>query len=197
MVKGKKVRRSASSKSLAKKTQKMMKGSCMYGGNSAHYSGNGSGATGYGAAIFGDRGEQVTDGMGSNHIKLNDPAVVWKGGQRGGDNVVSGTVTFSTETLVPNSNPPVNIPAGTSFQIGPTVTVDAPAADPAAAAAATATPPTTGGSRGGSMLGAAIVPAALLAANQLYKPTRAINNLSFGRKKGFKKTLKKFPRRKR
>ena len=180
------------SKRIAKKTQKMMTGSCMFGGNSAPYSSNASGNEAYARAIFGDRGEQVADGMGGNHIKMNDPAVVWKGGQRGGDNVVSGTVTFSTETLVPNSNPPVNIPAGTSFQIGPTVTVDAPSVVPSVVPSVQ-----QGGSRGGSMLGAAIVPAALLAANQLYKPTRAINNLSFGRKKGFKKTLKKFPRRKR
>lgn len=168
----KKGRRSASSKSLAKKTQKKMKGSCMYGGNSAHYSGSGSGATGYGAAIFGDRGEQVTDGMGGNHIKLNDPAVVWKGGQRGGAEMV--------------------IPAGAT---NVKITWDEPTAAAAADAAPDANPVES--SHGGSMLGAAIVPAALLAANQLYKPTRAINNLSFGRKKGFKKTLKKFPRRKR
>jgi hypothetical protein len=186
----KKGRRSTSSKRLAKKTQKMMKSSCMWGGDSAPYSGSGSGATGYGEAIYGPANAQTNNGMGSNAIKMGDPLVVWKGGQRGGENVTSGTITFSADTPVPNSNPTVNIPAGTIFQIGPTVTVDAPAPAPAPATS-------SGGSRGGSMLGAAIVPAALLAANQLYKPSRAINNLSFGRKKGFKKTLKKFPRRKR
>jgi hypothetical protein len=51
--------------------------------------------------------------------------------------------------------------------------------------------------KGGSMLGAAIVPAALLAANQLYKPSRALKNLSFGRKSGLRKTLKKLYKRKR
>jgi hypothetical protein len=124
MAKGRKGRRG--SRRISKNTQKMTTGSCMFGGESAHYAGNGSGATGYGTAIFGDRGSQVADGMGGNHIKLNDPAVAWKGGNRGG-----------------------------------------------------------------SMLGAAIVPAALLAANQLYKPSRAIKNVTFGRKKGFRKTMKK------
>jgi hypothetical protein len=182
----KKGRRSTSSKRLAKKTQKMMKSSCMYGGDFAPYSGSGSGATGYGEAIYGPANAQTNNGFGSNNIKMADPAVVWKGGQRGGENVTSGTITFSADTPVPNSNPTVNIPSGTSFQIGPTVMVDAPAP-------ATAIPTTsTGGSRGGSMLGAAIVPAALLAANQLYKPSRALKNLNYSRKNGFRKTMKKF-----
>jgi hypothetical protein len=170
----KKGRRSTSSKRLARKTQKMMKSSCMWGGDSAHYSGSGSGATGYGAAIFGDRGEQVTNGMGSNNIKMNDPSLVWKGGQRGG------------------AEASINIPNGITIPPGATnvkITWDEPASvEPSAL---------VGGSRGGSMLGAAIVPAALLAANQLYKPTRAINNLSFGRKNGFKRTMKKFRKGKR
>lgn len=174
------------SKRLAKKTQKMMKSSCMWGGDSAVTGLAGSGATGYGAAIYGAANAQTNDGMGSNHIKLADPAVVWKGGQRGGEHVTSGTITFSADTPIPDSNPIINIPAGSVFQIGQTVTVDA--TPPAA-------PVASGGSRGGSMLGAAIVPAALLAANQLYKPSRALKNLSFGRKNGFKRTMKKFSKR--
>jgi hypothetical protein len=173
-------------KRVAKKTQKMMKSSCMWGGNSAHYSGSGSGATEYGAAIFGDRGEQTNDGMGSNHIKLNDPSVVWKGGQRGGGDpvtviIANGNLTYTLPTT-PSTDPTQPTPPAQ------TVTVNL---EPNSSLTYTA------GQSGGSMLGAAIVPAALLAANQLYKPTRAINNLSFGRKKGFKKTLKKFPKRKR
>lgn len=165
MPKGRKGRRS-SSKRVAKKTQKMMKSSCMYGGESAHYSGSNSGATGYGAAIFGDRGAQVTDGMGGNHIKMNDPAVAWKGGQRGGDATI------------------VNIPDGST---GVTVTYNP------LASVDTATPPDNqhGGSRGGSMLGAAIVPAALLAANQLYKPSRG------NKMRGSRKTMKKYGKRRR
>jgi hypothetical protein len=160
------------SKRIAKKTQKMMTGSCMFGGNSAHYSGSGSGATEYGAAIFGDRGSQVADGMGGNHIKMNDPAVAWKGGQRGGGEM------------------PIQIPVGaTDVKISWT--------DPPADATGATTGATSGGSRGGNMFGAAIVPAALLAANQLYKPTRAINNLSFSRKKGFRKTMKKMMAKRR
>ena len=173
MAKGRKGRRGSRS------SKKMMKGSCMWGGESAHYAGTGSGGESYARAIYGDRGEQVADGMGGNHIKMNDPAVAWKGGQRGGKPVASGIITFVNETAS-TSNPAIKVPAGTTFNIdGTNITVD------------------DGTQPGGSMLGAAIVPAALLAANQLYKPTRAINNLSFGRKKGFKKTLKKFPRRKR
>ena len=162
------------SKSLAKKTKKMMKSSCMYGGNSAVTGLAGSGATGYGAAIYGAANAQTTNGMGSNNIKMADPAVVWKGGQRGGGEMA------------------VQIPSGATDV---KITWTDPSVPPDSDASPTTT--TIGGSRGGSMLGAAIVPAVLLAANQLYKPTRAINNLSFGRKKGFKKTLKKFPRRKR
>jgi len=54
-----------------------------------------------------------------------------------------------------------------------------------------------GSKKGGNMLGAAIVPVALLAANQLYKPSRGLNNLSYGRKSGFRKTLKKLYKRRR
>jgi hypothetical protein len=149
--------RRGSSKNVAKKTQDKMKSSCMWGGNSAISGLSGSGATGYGNAIYGPANAQTNDGMGSNHIKLADPAVVWKGGQRGGDPTV------------------VNIPDGST---GITISYTPPAS--------------SGGSRGGSMLGAAIVPAALLAANQLYKPSRALKNLSYSRKNGFRKTMKKF-----
>jgi hypothetical protein len=120
------------SKRLAKKTQKMMKSSCMWGGDSAVTGLAGSGATGYGAAIYGEANAQTNNGFGSNNIKMNDPAVAWKGGKRGG-----------------------------------------------------------------SMLGAAVVPAALLAANQLYKPSRALKNLTYGRKKGFRKTMKKMMAKRR
>lgn len=142
MPKGRRGRRSTSSKSRRRSSSKgrsrsnsnravivapeMMKGSCMYGGNYAPYSTNSSGDEAYARAIFGDRGEQVTDGMGGNHIKMNDPAVAWKGG-----------------------------------------------------------------ARGGSMLGAAIVPVALLAANQMYKPSRG-NKL-----RGSRKTMKKYGKRRR
>jgi hypothetical protein len=174
------------SKSLGKKTQKMMKSSCMWGGDSAPYSGSGSGATGYGEAIYGPANAQTTNGMGSNNIKMADPAVVWKGGQRGGGDpvtviIANGNLTYTLPTT-PSTDPTQ------PTQPAQTVTVNL---EPNSSLTYTA------GQSGGSMLGAAIVPAALLAANQLYKPTRAINNLSFGRKKGFKKTLKKFPRRKR
>ena len=147
--------RRSSSKRLAKKRQNKMNSSCMWGGDSAVTGLTGSGATGYGAAIYGAANAQTNDGMGSNHIKMNDPAVAWKGGQRGG--VEGGTS--------------VNIPDGST---GITISYTPP--------------PTTGG----SMLGAAIVPAAFLAANQLYKPSRALKNLSFSRKNGFRKTMKKF-----
>ena len=172
-------------KRLAKKTQKMMKSSCMWGGDSASYSGSGSGATGYGEAIYGPANAQTNNGMGSNAIKMGDPLVVWKGGQRGG-----GSVTIPMGSTITSDLPTKDTPLTVDATINWT---DPVAADAAASPVSVA----SGGSRGGSMLGAAIVPAALLAANQLYKPTRAINNLSFGRKKGFKKTLKKFPRRKR
>ena len=148
------------SKRLAKKTQEKMKTSCMWGGDSAVTGLAGSGATGYGAAIYGAADAQTNNGLGSNTIKMNDPAVVWKGGQRGGDPTV------------------VNIPDGST---GITISYTPP-------------PASSGGSRGGSMLGAAIVPAALLAANQLYKPSRALKNLSYSRKNGFRKTMKKFRR---
>lgn len=187
MAKGRKGRRG--SKSLMKKTQKMMKGSCMFGGNSAHYTGSGSGATGYGAAIFGDRGEQVTDGMGGNHIKMNDPALVWKGGQRGGapvdiasTTILTGTVTYTVDPTITPAPGPITLDEGSTIAVSNGVV--------------TITPPAkVGGSRGGNMMGAAIVPAVLLAANQLYKPTRAINNLSFSRKNGMRKTMKKFGKR--
>jgi hypothetical protein len=174
MAKGRKGSRG--SKRLAKKTQKMMKSSCMWGGDSAPYSGSGSGATGYGAAIYGEANAQTNNGLGSNNIKMNDPALVWKGGQRGGSELPIAIPPGATNVKITWDEAASGEPASGE------------SADPAAIDV---------GSRGGSMLGAAIVPAALLAANQLYKPTRAINNLSFGRKKGFKKTLKKFPRRKR
>ena len=164
MPKGRKGRRG--SKRLAKNSQKMMNSSCMWGGDSAVTGLAGSGATGYGTAIYGAANAQTNDGMGSNHIKLADPAVAWKGGQRGGG-----------ETVIP--------PGATNVRI----TWDDAPTD----ATADAAPNTSiGGSRGGSMLGAAIVPAALLAANQLYKPSRALKNLSFSRKNGFSKTMKKF-----
>lgn len=185
MAKGRKGRRG--SKRLAKNTQKMMK-SCMYGGDSAVTGLAGSGATGYGAAIYGAANAQTTNGMGSNNIKMNDPALVWKGGQRGGANITSGTVVFTTETDIPGQITLGKIPANTTLTIGPNVTVVGEVAAGADTAGVTV---------GGSMLGAAIVPAVLLAANQLYKPSRALKNLSFSRKSGMRKTMKKFGKRRR
>jgi hypothetical protein len=176
MPKGRKGRRG--SKRLAKKTQKMMNSSCMWGGNSAVTGMAGSGATGYGAAIYGAANAQTNDGMGSNHIKLADPAVAWKGGQRGG-----GSVTIPIGSIITSELPPKNTPLTVDVTIN--WTDPAPDSSPAPA-------PSAGGSHGGSMLGAAIVPAALLAANQLYKPSRALKNLSYSRKNGFSKTMKKF-----
>ena len=180
----KKGRRSTSSKRLAKKTQKMMKSSCMWGGDSAPYSGSGSGATGYGAAIYGEANAQTNNGLGSNNIKMNDPAVVWKGGQRGGE-------SFSIPVGATNINiSPVGATASTA-ESPVTINWTVPTVD-----ANSGVPPLTSGkesvSSGGSMLGAAIVPAALLATNQLYKPSRALKNLNYSRKNGFRKTMKKF-----
>jgi hypothetical protein len=165
-----------------------MNSSCMWGGDSAVTGLAGSGATGYGAAIYGAANAQTNDGMGSNHIKLADPAVVWKGGQRGGTisdipstSILTGTVTYTVDPSVSPTPGPITLDANSTIVVSNgVVTITPPAAG--------------GGSRGGSMLGAAIVPAALLAANQLYKPSRALKNLSFGRKNGFKKTMKKFKR---
>jgi hypothetical protein len=179
-----------SSKRLGKKTQKMMNTSCMWGGNSAVTGLSGSGATGYGSAIYGPANAQTTNGMGSNAIKMEDPLVVWKGGQHGGNPpgdmgrtmITEGTLTYKTQD---NNATPL------------TITFDENSVIMAENGIVTISPPSTGGSRGGSMLGAAIVPAALLAANQLYKPSRAMGNLSFGRKKGFRKTLKKLTNKKK
>jgi hypothetical protein len=173
----KKGRRSTSSKRLAKKTQKMMKSSCMWGGDSAPYSGSGSGATGYGEAIYGPANAQTNNGMGSNNIMMKDPAVVWKGGQRGGG-------SFSIPVGATNIN---ILPVGATAS-----TAESPVTINWTESTVDATSGKEIGSSGGSMLGAAIVPAALLAANQLYKPTRALKNLSYSRKNGFRKTMKKF-----
>lgn len=188
MPKGRKGRRS-SSKRLVKK----MKSSCMWGGDSAVTGLSGSGATGYGAAIYGAANAQTTNGMGSNNIKMNDPGLVWKGGQRGGGSfpIPVGATNIAIEPQGATTST-VEIPAKINWtdaqvQQG----LDEHQTD-------TSTDQTSlGGSRGGSVLGAAIVPAALLAANQLYKPSRALKNLKFSRKNGFKKTMKKFRKGKR
>lgn len=130
MAKGRKGRRG--SRRSGRRSQKAMASSCMWGGNSGVSGLTGSSAAAYGSAIYGSAGSQTNDGLGGNHIKMNDPAVAWKGGNRGG-----------------------------------------------------------------SMLGAAAVPAVLLAANQLYKPSRALRNLSNSRKNGFRRTMKKFGKRRR
>lgn len=188
MPKGRKGRRSSS-----KRVVKKMKSSCMWGGDSAVTGLSGSGATGYGAAIYGAANAQTTNGMGSNNIKMNDPGLVWKGGQRGGASfpipvgATDITITPQGATTSTVENPAIISWTDAPGQQG----LDGQQAN-------TPTEPTSmGGSRGGSMLGAAIVPAALLAANQLYKPSRALKNLNFSRKNGFKKTMKKFRKGKR
>lgn len=174
MPKGRKGRRNSSSKRIAKKTQKMMKGSCMWGGDAAPYSSNASGDEAYARAIFGDRGSQVTDGMGGNHIKMNDPAVAWKGGQRGGGE--------GSAVIPANANITSSLTLAQNSATEQTITWTT--ADPVQVS-------TGGGSRGGSMLGAAIVPAVLLAANQLYKPSRG------NKMRGSRKTMKKYGKRRR
>jgi len=228
-----KSRRNSSSARLAKKTG-IMKTSCMWGGNSAATGLAGLGATGYGLAINGATNAQTTDGFGGNHIKQNDPAVVWKGGQRGGSSMpfpmgngsaspdgsasASMTMTDSDRLQMGSNMMTANAPMGSNMPMmtggkpvaAGTVTItvgtqtvvlnigDGVVVDDGQAGGGEEEPkPEEVTTTGGSMLGAAVVPAVLLAANQLYKPSRALKNLSFSRKAGFKKTMKKFGKRRR
>ena len=134
----------------------------------------GAGSPEYAEFVFGKAGAQVNDGMGGNLIKMNNPANGWKSG--GGDSKTIITnpdkVSISNGSLVVNDG-------GTSTTFTGSITISGDVSTPT-----TTTTTATASSAGGGMLGAAIVPAALLVANQLYKPR---NSLRKSRKYRFKK----------